>query len=467
MAHGDLLLVGVSGGPDSICLLHVLLEIRSALGVSLHVAHLDHSLRPESGDEARFVADLAALWDLKCTVEKYPVREHQRQHRLSLEEAARQIRYAFFGKLARELGARGVAVGHTADDQVETILLHWLRGSGLAGLRGMQPATRYRVPLLGEEIEILRPLLPLRREETVACCKALGVQARIDPSNLSLRLRRNRIRLHLLPVLETYNPKVREALLRTSRIVSRDYAFLEGQAARAWPEVASEGRGVVTLDAAQALALSPAVLYQLLRLCVERVAGSAAGLEWVHLEEMAATLRKPAGTTITLPHNVLVTVGYGFVAVSLGRAPQPLPLIEGETPLGLAGPTVFPGWRVDAQIEEEGPWKTEAGPWSAVLDLERTGERLWIRTRKAGDRFQPLGMAQEKRLQDFLVDAKVPRSWRDRVPLVVSPTQIVWVAGWRIDERVRVTDKTKRALRLRFTREPRDEVVERDREGVR
>lgn len=453
VSEGDLLLVGVSGGPDSLCLLHSLLEVRGALGVRLHVAHLDHALRLESEADARFVAQLAASWGLPCTVERAAVREFRAHHRLSLEEASRQVRYAFFGRLARELGAAGVAVGHTADDQVETILLHWLRGAGLAGLRGMQPVTRYRPPLLGEEVTIIRPLLAARRAETEACCAALGLQPRVDLSNLLLRYRRNQIRRHLLPILESYNPNVLEVLLRTARIVSRDYAFLEEQVAQAWPRIASQEAGLVTLDIAGVLALPLALRYHLLRLAAEKVSGGPAGLEWVHLEEMVAALRKPAGTLLTLPRGLFLAVGYGYCIFSLGQVPCPLPAIEGEIALAVPGETRFPGWQVQAQMEE-GPWGMEEDPWSAILDAERAGDRLWVRTRRAGDRLRPLGMAQEKRLQDFLVDAKVPRWWRDRVPLVVSPSQVVWVVGWRIDDRVKVTEDTGRALRLRFTLAP-------------
>ncbi|MDP2728159.1 MAG: tRNA lysidine(34) synthetase TilS [Dehalococcoidia bacterium] len=459
-AEGDLLLVGVSGGPDSICLLHSLLEIREALGIRLHVAHLDHALRPDSAADARFVAELAAKWGLPCTIERRDVEEFRAHYHLSLEEAGRQVRYAFFGRLARELGAVGVAVGHTADDQVETILLHWLRGAGMAGLRGMQPITRYRIPRSGEQINIFHPLLSVRRSETEAYCAALGLQPRADPSNLSLRYMRNRIRFRLLPILESYNSNIREGLLRTARIVGRDYAFLEGRVAEAWPRVASEGPGLVTLDIAAALALPPAILYHLLRRAVEKVAGSAAGLEWVHLEEMAAALKKPAGTALTLPNGLLLAVGYGDCTISVGQIPCPLPMIAGHVLLSIPGETRFSGWHVQAQVEEEGPFVLEEDPWGAVLDLEQAGPRLRVRRRRAGDRFQPLGMTQEKRLQDFLVDAKVPRSWRSRVPLIVSPSQIVWVAGWRIDDRVKVTQNTRRALRLRFTLVPKASAPE-------
>ena len=450
-AKGDLLIVGVSGGPDSLCLLHCLVQLQDVLGVRLHVAHLDHALRPESQDDARFVTELAARWGLPCTVERHLVREFRDRHRLSLEEAARLVRYGFFGRKARELGASGVAVGHTADDQVETLLLHWLRGSGLAGLRGMQPVTRYQVPLLGEEVNILRPLLSLQRSETEACCAALGIQPLTDISNRSLQYRRNRVRMQLLPALETFNPNIRKTLLRMSSVAKRDYEYLESQVALAWPRVATDAPGLVTLDITGVLALHPALIFNLLRTALERVAGSTAGFEWVHLEELAAALKKPAGTIIMLPHGVRFTMGYTYCTLTLGQAVPPLPAIHGETPLKAPGETLFSGWRVSASIEERIPGTTEADPWGATLDFDRTGDRLWVRPRRPGDRFQPLGMDQEKRLQDFFVDSKVPRSWRNRVPLVVSPGQLVWVAGWRIDDRVKVTASTRRVLRLRFT----------------
>lgn len=452
--EGDLLLVGVSGGADSLCLAHVLLTIKDLLGIRLHVAHLDHSLRPESSADASFVADMAARWGMPCTVERQDVRRFRARHRLTLEEAARRVRYIFFGRLSRELGAAGVAVGHTVDDQVETILLHWIRGTGLAGMRGMQPVTRFRVSGLDEEVRVLRPALQLKRTETESYCAVEGIQPRQDASNLSLKYRRNRVRHRLLPTLESYNPNIRETLLRMARIAERDYGFIESEVNRVWPEVASEGPAGVTITTASAMVLPPAVLYQLLRHAVERAAGSTAGLELVHLDEMVAALGKPSGTILNLPNGLILAVGYGYCTISLGRTPPPFPPIRRVNVLTVPGETHLPGWKVIARVQDSGPWNVEQDPWSATLDLDKLGDRLWVRPRRSGDRFQPLGMEKEKRLQDFFVDAKVPRSWRDAVPLVVTPAQIAWIAGWRIDDRVKVTEATRRVLHLRFIQAP-------------
>ncbi len=451
VAEGELVVAGVSGGADSLCLIHLLLRIRDALGIRLHLAHLDHALRPESSSDARYVAELASAWGLPYTLERQDVGRYRARYRLSVEEAARHVRYAFFARLCRDLGAAGVAVGHTADDQVETILLHWVRGTGLGGLRGMQPVTRLAVPPLGERVTVLRPLLELRRSETEEYCANAGIQPREDASNRSMRYRRNRIRYRLLPALKSYNPNIQDTLLRMARVIDRDYTFIDEQVRRVWPEVATESASAVTLDNGRALALPPAILFHLLRMAVERVAGSLVGLEVVHLEEMAEFLRKPAGTTLTLPHGLVMDIGYGYCTISLGHAPAPLPTIPQEATLAIPGETVLPGWKVRARVQEDGPWQMEEDPWTAILDLDKLGDRLYVRARHSGDRFRPLGMAHEKRLQDFFVDAKIPRSWRDRVPLVVTPAQIAWVVGWRIDDRVKVTQRTRRALFLRFT----------------
>lgn len=445
-------MVGVSGGPDSVCLLHCLLANRKALGIRMHVAHLNHMLREESQQDAQFVVELASRWDLPVTVEQQDVEQYRKHFRLSLEEAARQVRYSFFGRLAREIGATAVAVGHTSDDQVETVLLHFLRGSGLAGLRGMQPRTHYRIPGFNEEIDIVRPLLPVRHSEVEVCCQELGIAPRMDTSNLSMRYKRNRIRYRLLPTLEKYNANIRETVLRMAHILDRDYSFIEKQALEAWETVATETSGAVNIEVSAALRLPPAILYHVLRLAVEKIAGSLAGIELIHLEDMVSALNKPTGTLLTLPHGLLMAVGYGYCTISLGEAPCPLPEIGGQQPLLVPGETLVAGWHVLATIDDERPWVLDEDPWSALLDLDRTGDRLWVRTRRKGDRLKPLGMGKEKRLQDFFVDAKVPNSWRDRVPLVVSDEQIVWIAGWRIDDRVKVTEQTRRALRLRFTR---------------
>ncbi|HEY2979690.1 MAG TPA: tRNA lysidine(34) synthetase TilS, partial [Anaerolineales bacterium] len=205
LERGRLIVVGVSGGPDSLCLLHLLHQA----GYPLLVAHFNHQIRPEAGDEAGAVEQFAARLGLRCVVGSADVSAHAQKNGLSIEEAARALRYGFLFEQARQAGAQAVAVGHTADDQVETVLMHFLRGAGLNGLQGMGYRTILRT--FDSAIPIVRPLLGIWREEVLAYCTTYGLQPHFDRSNASPEYLRNRLRHTLIPVLESYNPKFREA----------------------------------------------------------------------------------------------------------------------------------------------------------------------------------------------------------------------------------------------------------------
>ncbi|MBM4433377.1 MAG: tRNA lysidine(34) synthetase TilS, partial [Chloroflexi bacterium] len=220
------LVVAVSGGQDSVCLLYVLAKLQKELALKLHVAHLNHQLREEESDaDAEYVSSLARKLNIPATIEKRNVKAYRARHRLSLEGDAREVRYTFLAQVAKSVGADRAAVGHTADDHIETILMHLIRGTGTRGLRGLQPSSRWQSK--GESLIIVRPLLEVSRRETAAYCRWHRLKPRIDVTNLSLSPLRNRIRLQLLPLLESYNPRVREALLRTARIAADDIAFLD------------------------------------------------------------------------------------------------------------------------------------------------------------------------------------------------------------------------------------------------
>ncbi|MFH1486014.1 MAG: tRNA lysidine(34) synthetase TilS, partial [Chloroflexota bacterium] len=213
---GATVLVGVSGGPDSVCLLHLLSRLRDKQAVSLHVAHLNHLLRgTESDSDAQCVSRLARRMGIAATVASRDVKSYQLSHHCSLEEAAREVRYAFLAEVAGQVGASRVAVGHTLDDQVETILLHLIRGSGVAGLRGMHAATRWHSQATGASLLLIRPLLMVSREETAEYCLGHGLSTCEDLSNRSASLLRNRVRSELLPLLRSFNSNIDTALLRT------------------------------------------------------------------------------------------------------------------------------------------------------------------------------------------------------------------------------------------------------------
>ena len=242
---GQALVVGVSGGPDSLCLLHVLRELAPDLALRLHVAHLHHGLRGVDADaDAAFVQETAVAWGLPVTIEHADVAALAQQTGMSLEEAARHARYSFLARVAERNGARAIAVGHTADDQVETVLMHFLRGSGLAGLRGMQPVSDFGFWMRGAEpaaaiggAVLLRPMLSVSRAEILDYCADHGLTPRFDRSNEDTTFFRNRLRHELLPLLETYNPQIRRILLNSATVLADDYEHLRGQLQAAWSQV--------------------------------------------------------------------------------------------------------------------------------------------------------------------------------------------------------------------------------------
>jgi len=450
---GQKLLVAVSGGPDSVCLLHILTELREKLGISLHVAHLDHQLRgAESAADADYVAQLAHRLGIPATVDQRDVKAYQVQHRLTLEEAAREVRYTFLAQVAGAIGAERVATGHTTDDHVETILMHLIRGTGTRGLRGLLARSRWHFS--GNSITIIRPLLGVSHEETNSYCQQYELMSRIDASNLSPSPLRNRIRHELIPLIQSYNPRVTDALLRTADIAADDLALLDDETTRLWKETVQEQDNTIALDKERCQKLPAAAKRHMLRRAVERLLGDLKDIETRHIAEVMAALAKPAGKRLNLPGGLIFSIEYDKYLLSFDPAAlSPFPTLTGEFPLKIPGETSLPGWRIEATIMLPTALKNDAGDYKAYFDLDKTGNKLIVRTRKTGDRFQPLGMSQPKKLNEFMIDEKIPSAWRQRIPLVCSPHHILWVVGWRIDDRARVNDKTKEALCLAFRRQ--------------
>ncbi|MDW8319685.1 MAG: tRNA lysidine(34) synthetase TilS [Anaerolineae bacterium] len=468
-APGEAVVVGVSGGPDSLCLLHVLHRLAPAWSLRLHAAHLNHGLRGDEADaDADFVAATAAAWGLPYTVERADVAALAAASGASLEEAARHARYAFLARVAGRVGAHAIAVGHTGDDQAETVLMHFLRGSGLAGLRGMLPVTPltdYRL-LAGDapeaaDLRLIRPLLDVPRAEVLAYCRAHGLQPRFDRSNEDTTFFRNRLRHQLLPLLETYNPQVRRVLRHTATVLADDYALLRGLAEAAWAEVFREetADGLV-LDLPRWRALPTGLQRAVLRQAIGRRRRSLRNINFVHVERALEVLRTgQAGARATLPAGLEAVVGYdcfvvGEAGVGLpaGDAPQ---LTEPRLPLALPGVTgIGNGWQVEtallAPADLPTDWRANPDPWRAWLDADAVGPGPALRTRRPGDRFQPLGMAgHSKLLAEFFTNLKVSPSARDRWPLLVNTAdEIAWVCGLRVDQRAAITPATQRVLQV-------------------
>ena len=460
---GRKLLVAVSGGPDSLALLHSLYRLRGEYGLTLCGAHLNHKLRGvESDADAEFAGDAFERLGVPFTVDGVDVAAYRRRHRLSLEDAARRVRYSFLADAAAKYGADAIALGHTADDQAETVLMHIIRGSGLDGLRGMQALDRRTIG--GRRVALFRPLLDLSRAETEAYCRALGLTPRIDPSNSSPEFLRNRIRMELVPLLERMNPSARDALVRLARNATQDSEYIREHVDAVWREVARQvGDGVVRLDAVALGGEHAAIRGRVLRRAIEAAGGEVTQR---HILDMIALLGGAPGKRLHLSGGLGFVTGYGEAYVGRADAVEdalmPLPALGGESFVPVPGEVRVGGWRVKTVVMTDvgglksGDFHKRGSPApdgerivvTEMLDMDCVGEEVWVRGRLPGDRFQPLGMEGSKSLREFMIDARVPRGWRDGLPLVVSDRGIACVPGWRIAHWARVTEATKSVLRL-------------------
>jgi len=472
---GETVVVGVSGGPDSLCLLHLLMRLQQAYALRLHVAHMNHCLRgAESEGDAAFVARQAAEWRLPATIESQNVAAVAATRNQSIEEAARQVRYAFLARVARSVGAHKIAVGHNADDQVETVVMHWLRGSGLAGLRGMLFATKLdSLRLEGADCDagaehdpplVIRPLLDTRRTEIEQYCAALGLQPRFDRSNLDTTYYRNRLRHELIPLLETFNPRIREVILRSTKIIAADYALLRTEAAGAWAQaVVDERPQAIEFNLEKWRSLPLSLQRSVLREAIHRLRRSLRNINWVHVEDAVRVLQVAnTGAAVTLPRGLEIRVGYDRFLMAdreYTEPPPDLPWVQRQLQVTVPGKTALPDsdWCLDVDLRERAALDQDeirdTGPLQAFLDYGRTGAELWLRPRRTGDRFWPQGLGEKPTtVHNFMINAKIPRAWREQVPLLASPHQVLWIPGWRIDERVKVTAETSQVLALSFAK---------------
>jgi tRNA(Ile)-lysidine synthase len=493
LAPGDLVVVGLSGGPDSLCLLHVLRHLCEALNVTLHVAHLNHSTRGAASDaDADFVRATAAEWNLPVTIEKLDIPRLADEHGLAFEEAARRARYAFLSRVAARVGAKSIAVGHNADDQAETILMHVIRGSGLAGLRGMlprTPITSYRLLTsfdasasrdehpsgrgsgsdahteLRPTPSIIRPLLGVPRADIERYCAAHDLQPRFDRSNLDTTYFRNRLRHELLPELETYNPRIRERLCHLARVAAADYELLVEARRDAWEDVVREEReDAVVFDLETWQALPVALQRSTLREAAYRLRRSLRDVTFVHVENAReVALEGETGKASTLPMGLELKVGYDTLTVGDASQPGPPPdepLLWSDDPLPVTVPGSTPLPETDWVLEARAPsrWTmaeitTSDHPWTGFFDAEVLTEPLVVRPRRKGDRFQPLGMkGHHVKVSELMINLKIPEPWRNHVPLLVAAGEILWVCGYRVAESARVTPDTESVMMFHFER---------------
>lgn len=456
LAPGDAVLAGVSGGPDSVALLHLLLRLADRFPLTLGIAHLNHGLRGDASDrDARFVAELASALDLPLHADRRDVPRLRREWRLSTEEAARRARYEFFEETAVRHRYNKVALGHHADDNAELVLMNLLRGAGPVGLSGIPPAREGRY---------VRPLLDLNRPRLLRFLEENGIPWVTDASNADTAYTRNRIRQRLIPLLQReYNPDILPALNRLAGILRAEEAWLAPLVQELFDGcVLAEGADGVVLSVPGLRRLGEAPRRRVVRQAVLRVKGNLRRIGLQHVDRLALGLPEEASgsaETIHLPDRICAI-----------RTSRELRILRMETPLRQAGPRPpspafaypVPG-PMELRIDEIGrrlrfsvveasrarPW-TDAGPDTAFLDMARLVFPLRVRNVREGDRFSPLGLQGTQKLKDFFINRKVPVGDRRRTPVVVSGDSIVWVAGHRIAESAKVTPSSEILLKVQL-----------------
>ncbi len=444
---GDRVIAAVSGGPDSVALLHLLCEIGAVYSLDLCVAHFDHGLRgSESAGDAIFVENLARELGLPFHPGLGDVLALKEKEGFSLEEACRELRYRFLREVAEKRGARRVALGHTADDQAEEFLLRLIRGAGARGLSGM-PSIREGV--------FVRPLLEASRADILSYLMANKFSFRIDSSNNARGFLRNRIRHELLPMLESsFNPRMRRILLQTASILREDETLLASMAEEAWTrlvklEEGPEGR-VILLDLKRYRGIPGPIQMRVMQKGLELSGTRLKDIGFRHLGSIQSlAMRDGPYRRISLPGEVIVERIYQelrFSREKIDKMPKDF-LYE----INGVGRYFLPetGRSISLEVMEGLGTSPRESPRSvSYFDYGRVFFPLVVRNFRPGDRFYPDGLGGSQKVKDYFINQKIPRPLRSKIPIIERGGQIMGILGWRVDERFKITEKTEHILRV-------------------
>lgn len=444
---GDKVVVGLSGGADSVALLHVLKELQDSMHFELYAAHVNHGLRGQAAvEDAEFARNLCQEWSVPFYLKEADVRSLAKALNQTEEEAGRLVRYGFFSEVMEKINGNRIATAHHKNDQAETILHNIIRGSGMAGLTGIRPV---------RDGVIIRPLLDVSRREIEDYLKEKGLNWRLDTTNLDSAYTRNRIRNRLLPYLaRDYNPEIVDSLARLGHILRDEDSFLNELCYNLYTEIVSFGSGQVELDLRKLSRCHPALQRRLIRMALADARGDLDGVGHTHVEaviDLAGNGQTGSHTTIPAGSlnktRIQVLVRYGYLIFREEGAGSSTPAFDEYLPV--------PGriFLEDLNLSiRSAVWDKSKGfsfsPRCIYIDRDKVKGRLSVRQRREGDRFRPLGMEGSKKLKDYFIDKKIPREKRSRIPLLVDEENIIWVVGYQMNHDYRITDSTKNVIKI-------------------
>ena len=434
---GRALSLAVSGGPDSMAMAHVLITNNHEVNAEIEILHFNHQIRgKEAKSDSDFVKNFFESLDVPTFVSKGNVRALSKKNKMSLEAAARTARYEFFATHICESKRNSVlTLGHNFDDQAETILMHTIRGSGLNGLRGMAEFSTQTIQGLG--LKIFRPLLSVNRESVLKYCEDHNIPWKADSTNFSTEYTRNSIRLELIPFLKKYNPEISQSLVKLGSLATRDHDYIQSKIEEIWPSIATTSNGVIVLSISRLQQLDASLTWRILKKAATNIKGDDHNLTYNHIALMLDITKGSSGRSVNLPGKVITTKSYDNLLVFKSDSDfLAAPISNQPTLIATPGTTVTERWKILASFpgncsSERSDLKKRL---STFLNKDLIREPLWVRSRNPGDAFQPSGMKNTKKLQDFMVDSKIPRIDRDSVPLILSNKGIAAVVGWRVAE---------------------------------
>ena len=440
--EGDSIIVAVSGGADSVCLLKILYTLSKYLNISLTVAHFNHGLRPKEDEkETEFVAKLAKKLNLAliCNISKNITKIHGS----SIEEKAREMRYQFFQKAINENHAQRLALGHTMNDQAETVLMHFLRGTGITGLSGIPPIRQNC---------FIRPLIDITRNEIHSYLKENDESFITDSSNVETRYLRNKIRLELLPLLLDYQPKLVEHLGELACLCRQETQFLDDEATKLLDMITvNSSKHSLEFLLTNLTTLSSSLQYRIIRQAIKKIKGNLRKIERGHIKTIidCANRDKPQ-IKVNLPENIIVKKIYDKLRFSLGDTIETQNFSYSISNMGMLTIKEINKTMSLTEISKNDFMLSTDLSQAAYLDLDKLKWPLRTRNFRAGDKFIPYGMNGFKKVKDIFIDNKIPLEERKKIPILVSHHDIVWVYGIRIDDRYKIKQKTKRILRCKI-----------------
>jgi tRNA(Ile)-lysidine synthase len=438
IAPGDKVLVAVSGGADSLALLYLLEQFSKELGYDLFVAHLNHLARgKESEEDASFVEKEANKFSLPVFIDKIDVEKSGLKS--SFQESARILRYQFLEDVLMSIKGNKIALGHTADDRIETVLMNFLRGAGLKGLSGIPEARGH----------VVRPILSCTRSEIEGFLDGKNIIYRTDSSNNETKYLRNKIRHELIPFLKTFNPDISGNLLGLAEIARGEELWMSEKTRELYSQLVTSENGDLCFEITEFENQPLAMKRRLIRESFYRLNGSLREITALHVQQVLNLFsRARVGCWLKLPGNVQVVCGYDTVCFSISDDSASTKIDKKTKRLEVPGVTNLPQIGIQFQTRlVEPPLPKHVDHKQAYLDFEKTGANIQIRNFQSGDSFVPLGMSGHKKVKSYFIDQKVPREERSLIPILTnSRDDIIWVYGERISNSFRVAENTKKVL---------------------